>query len=205
MPIGIHISDKYNINDTLIIDHVSYSDHKGYYQCLATNKLLGIIYEDKNVIHLNVKKNTIWISILIVCAVIGLCILVLIFCSRYCQKKRNNQIQVEYTPQDSEEMIEKIKEIIPNRKSVEFLSDYDKENIKESKSHQEDSDSLSHTEDSIKSIVSLRLADIKQQPVLLLNSSSSLRTSPQFVLSNPFLDPNVQSVTTIKLHNHRPK
>jgi hypothetical protein len=58
-PSSIRIYHKFIINDTLIIDHVSYLDHHGYYRCYATNKLLGITYEDRSVIYLNVKKNSI--------------------------------------------------------------------------------------------------------------------------------------------------
>ena len=80
LPIGIHLDQKSIRNDTLIIDHVSYIDHHGYYQCSASNRLLGRTFHDHTVFYLNVKKNTVWSFILIACSVIGICILVLILC-----------------------------------------------------------------------------------------------------------------------------
>jgi hypothetical protein len=187
LPIGIRIYHKFNINDTLIIDHVSYSDHHGYYQCYVTNKLLSIIYEDRSVIYLNVKKHSIWIPIVIVCAVIGIGFLILFLSSKYCQKKRKNRLE-------DEEMIEKIYQIEPSQKSTEFSS-YDNrqrssermiENVEESKIQQETIHTLSHSENSTKSQISYS------------NLSSISKTSPQFILRNPFFDPNLQPLTSIK-------
>jgi hypothetical protein len=60
------------------------------------------------------------------------------------------------------------------------------ENVEESKMQQENIHTFSHSENSIKSQISY------------LGLSSILKTSPQFVFSNPFLDPNVQSLTINK-------
>jgi hypothetical protein len=192
LPIGIRIHRRFTLNDTLIIDHVSYSDHQGYYRCYATNKLIGITYEDKSMIHLKVTKNTIWIPIVIVCVVIGLCILLLIFCSKYCQKRRKNQLEVNKIPGEDEEMIKKI---ISNRESTEFSSHHNKQksseqiikNVEELKLQQQQNlHTRSHSENSSKSQISL------------LNPVSISKTSPQFVLGNPFLDANVQPFISAK-------
>ncbi len=196
LPIGIRIYQKFTINDTLIIDHISYSDHHGYYQCDATNKLLGIIYEDRSIIYLNVQKHTIWIPFVIVCVVIGIFILIIILCSKYCQKKRKIQLEEKKSSQeDDEEIIDKLKQIVP----MEFSSCYKKEksseriveNVEESKIQQENIHILSHSKNSPKSQISS------------LNLSSISKTSPQFILSNPFLDPNVQPSTSIKQNIHK--
>ncbi|CAF0765025.1 unnamed protein product [Adineta steineri] len=142
LPIGIRIDHKFTLNDTLIIDHVSYSDHHGYYRCYATNKLFNITYEDTSIIYLNVKKSSIWIPIVIICIVIGICILLLILCSKYCQtRKQNNQ-------KTSEQVIENIH-------------------------------TPSYSDNSAQSQGSLL---------------SSPNISSQFILDNPFLDPNVQPI-----------
>ncbi|UJR30080.1 hypothetical protein I4U23_017622 [Adineta vaga] len=151
LPFGIRITYRFILNDTLIIDHVSYSDHHGYYRCNATNQFRNQLYEDKRVFHLTVKKGSIWIPIVIVCVAIGLAILLLILCSKYCQKRKQRL----------------------ERKSL---------------SNENDSEVL----------------PIDQKNVLTLSRSAKSQISsisiererrePQFVLGNPFLDPNVQSI-----------
>ena len=88
LPLGIRLDHRYTTNDTLIIPRVSHVDHHGHYRCLASNELLGRLYEDQRIISLTVQKRRIWIPILIVCLVAGLCILLLIVCSRYCRNRR---------------------------------------------------------------------------------------------------------------------
>jgi hypothetical protein len=172
LPIGIRIDHRFIPNDTLTIDHVSYSDHHGYYRCYAKNKLIGMTYEDKSIIYLKVKKKIIWIPIAIVCIVIGLCILMLILCSRYCQMKRKNQLDVKQIPQEDEQ-------IMSNKESSEFSSDYNKQK-------QDNLHTRSHSENSIKSQISF------------LHPLSISKNSPQFILGNPFLDSNVQPFISVK-------
>jgi hypothetical protein len=182
------------MNDTLIIDHVSYSDHRGYYRCHATNKLFDIIYEDKSIIYLNIRKNTIWIPIVIVCAVIGICILILILCSKYCRNKRKNQLK---SKENSDELIDKVKQSVPSRESIEFSPYYNRkrsaeqmgDNIKESKTQQ----TPSYRETSIK-----LSTQNEQEQISFLKPLSISKTSPQFVLGNPFLDPNTRLFISTK-------
>lgn len=197
----------------MIIDHVSYSDHDGYYQCYATNKLLDIIYEDRTVIYLNVKKNSIWISIVIGCSVIGICILILILGSKYCQKRSKIQLDEEDIPQEDDKTIDTIKQTIPNRESTEFSSYYNKknsseriiENTEDSKIHQENIRTLTQSTNSTKSSLSLLSMQNAVKPIAYLNSSTNSNTSPQFVLSNPFLNSNVQPLTSIKQYINKLK
>jgi hypothetical protein len=118
-------------------------------------------------------------------------ILLLIFCSKYCQRRRKNQLEVNKIPGEDEEMIKKI---ISNRESTKFLSYYNKQkpseqiikNVEELKLQQQNLHTRSHSENSSKSQISL------------LNPLSTLKTSPQFVLGNPFLDANVQPFISAK-------
>lgn len=179
LPVGIHIDRQYNSNDTLIIDQVSHSDHHGYYRCLATNEILHRTYEDRSIIYLNVQKNSLWIAIVVVCSVIALCILILIICSKYYRKKRNQQLEEKDLAQESVATIDDIKQNTSHRQSVEFLADFNQESDSEERLEQQTtSPILSHSR---KSLTSSRL-------------SSNLRTSPQFILQNPFLGPNVRPV-----------
>jgi len=157
LPIGIRISQTYNLNDTLIIEHASYSDHHGYYQCLVTNKLLGRIYEDRLIIYLNIERSSLWIALIGVFVVIGICILILIICSKYYHKKKHQQLD----------------EINRRKDSQVTLDDLNRE------------------------INSETIFDEHQQMNTQTDSRRSfdLRTSPQFILENPFLDRNVRSIT----------
>jgi hypothetical protein len=159
------------MNDTLIIDHVSYSDHHGYYQCYAINQLLGRTYEDSSVIYLNVKKNTIWIPIVIACIIIGICILILILCSKYYQRGKTKQME-------EKETIDTIKQIVSNRESI--------------------SDNTRMSENIEESI-------IQQNNIHPLSRSFIFQKSLRFVLSNPFLDPNVQLISSINQYSNKLK
>ena len=190
-----------------MIDHVSYSDHHGYYRCSATNRLLGRTYEDSNVIYLNVKKNTIWIFIVIAIVVIGICIFILIFCSKYCQRKRKKQLLEETeTSQKEEELIGKIKQIVQSAESIEFTSSYNGQNsskhrvesIEESIIRQKNVYTLSHSENNTNSRTTLSLTEDNEPQRSSLTSSFTFRHSPRFVLSNPFLDPHAQLISSIK-------
>ncbi len=191
LPLGIRLDHKFTLNDTLIIDHVSYSDHHGYYRCNATNTLLGITYQDKKIIYLDVKTNSIWIPIGIICVVIGICILIVICCSKYCQKKRKERLEEKKISQEGENLSGKIKE------SLEVSSYYNKqinseqvrENGEELKMQEENIPNLSHLENSPNS----RLSLLSTQERIRIS-----KTSPQFVLGNPFLDSNSQSIISIK-------
>ncbi|CAF1501069.1 unnamed protein product [Rotaria sp. Silwood1] len=201
LPIGIRLHHKFIFNDTLIIDHVSYSNHYGYYRCYATNKLLDIIYEDKSIIYLNVRKKTIWIPIVIVCVVIGIFILTIILCTKCIQKKRKNQ-QLE-----KKEIIDQIKQIVSDPESIEISSYYNRQrsskqivkNVEKLKLQQENLYTFSHSENSFKSPISLLSTKKELEQIAFLNSLSiSTNSSPQFILGNPFLDSNAQPLNLVK-------
>lgn len=93
LPLGIRLDHRHTTNDTLIIHRVSHVDHHGHYRCSASNELLGRIYADQRIISLTVQKRRIWIPILIVCLAAGLCIFLLILCSRYCRNRRKKTLK----------------------------------------------------------------------------------------------------------------
>ncbi len=161
----------------MIIDHVSYSDHHGYYQCYAINELLGRTYEDSSVIYLNVKKNTIWIPIVIACVIIGIGILGFILCSKYYQRRRKKQMEEKEISQKDEKSIDTVKQIVSNRESIELTSSNDERISKESVIQQKN----------------------------LSQSSFIFQKSLQFILSNPFLDPNAQLISSIDQHSTKLK
>ncbi|CAF1305345.1 unnamed protein product [Rotaria sordida] len=197
LPIDIHFYHKFILNDTLIIDHVSYSNHHGYYRCYAINKLFNITYEDKSIIYLNVQKSTIWIPIIIVCVVIIIFILIFILCTKYFQKKRKNQ-QLK-----KKEIID---QIISNQESIEFSTYYNHQrsseqiinDVEKLKLQQDNLCNFSHLENSFKSSISFLSTKKEQEQIAFLNSLSiSTKTSPQFILGNPFLDSNIQPLTSV--------
>ncbi|CAF2663345.1 unnamed protein product [Rotaria sp. Silwood2] len=169
LPIGIRFHHKFILNDTLIIDHVSYTNHYGYYRCYATNKLLDITYEDK--------------------------------------KKKKSTIRKKKISQNDEEVIDEIKQIVTNRETIDFSPYYDRQrsseqiikNVEKLKLQQENLYNLSYSENSLKSSISLLSTKKEQEKIAFLNSLSiSTKTSPQFVLGNPFLDSNAQPLISIK-------
>ena len=113
LPLGIRLAQRLTTNDTLIIPRVSLDDHQGYYRCSASNELLGRSYEDQHIIALTVQKSRIWIPIVIVCLVAGLCILLVILCARYWQQRRKKVVNAnEASIDDIEQSISTEKDVV---------------------------------------------------------------------------------------------
>jgi hypothetical protein len=176
LPLGIRITYKFILNDTLIIDYVSYSDHRGYYRCNATNHFGDVTYEDRRVFFLNVKKSSFWIPIVVVCVVIGLCILLLVLCSRYCRKRRK-RLQGKSAP--TSESIEVASHEHDDRESEPRIQSMGKWHV--------DQKTVSPSVTS--QTASLHIEKEQEQTVPIAG------TSCQFVLGNPFLDPRAQPIT----------
>ncbi|CAF3742874.1 unnamed protein product [Rotaria magnacalcarata] len=208
LPVGIRFRHKFTLNDTLIIDHVSYSDHHGYYRCYATNKLLNITYEDNSVIYLNVQKTASWIPIVIVCAVIGIFILTFILCAQYFRKKRKKQqVEKKQISQNDVKMIDQIEHLLTNQVSIEDTSYYNHKRSSEQmakdvgnlKLQQTDFDHLSRSEHPIESPISKSPYKKEQQRTAVFYLKSTSKISSQFILGNPFIDANAQSLNSVKL------
>ncbi|CAM2698361.1 unnamed protein product [Rotaria socialis] len=209
LPVGIRFRHKFTLNDTLIIDHVSYSDHHGYYRCSATNKLLNRTYEDKSVIYLNVQKTASWIPIVIVCAVIGIFILTFILCAQYFRKKRKKQqVEKKQISQNDEKMVGPIEHLLTNQVSIEDTSYYNHQISSEQmakdvgnlKLQQDDFDHLSHSEHPTELPISKSPYKKEQERTAVFYLKSTSKISPQFILGNPFIDANAQSLNSVKLY-----
>lgn len=95
LPIGIYMERQLVTNDTLIIDYASYTEHRGFYRCQATNHLLNVTYQDRRIIYLNIHKSNLWLPIVIACVLIGVCILFLILCSTYYRYRRKKKLRLK--------------------------------------------------------------------------------------------------------------
>ncbi|CAF3203768.1 unnamed protein product [Rotaria sp. Silwood2] len=122
-------------------------------------------------------------------------------------KRKNQQLEKKEISQNDEEVIDEIKQIVTNRETIDFSPYYDRQrsseqiikNVEKLKLQQENLYDLSYSENSLKSSISLLSTKKEQEKIAFLNSLSiSTKTSPQFVLGNPFLDSNAQPLISIK-------